>query len=172
MKKLVLSAVAAAVLAGTAFTYEAGAAPDPAKGPAAAERMAEAGFVLDAKLAGMKAALKLTPEQEKLWPAFEAAVRDGAKSRMEAMRSMREEMRADPRPSPIAMMTEMSENLGKASESLKKVADTAKPLYDSLDDGQKSHFGPLMRMLREGPGHPGGWGGGPGGPGGPGPKPL
>jgi hypothetical protein len=46
-------------------------------------------------------------------------------------------------------MTHMSDRLAKASEEVKKVADAAKPLYDSLDDGQKRHFGPLVRMLRE-----------------------
>ena len=54
-------------------------------------------------------------------------------------------------------MTQMSDRLAKASEEVKKIADAAKPLYDSLDDGQKAHFGPLVRMLHEnGPRH-GGW---------------
>jgi Spy/CpxP family protein refolding chaperone len=164
MKQTILAAAAAFALAGSAAAYHAVAAPVGAEGPAA-QRMAEAGFVLDAKLAGMKAALKLTPEQEKLWPPFETAVRDGVKLRMEAMRDMREQMRGPDRPSPIAMMTEMSDRLGKASEALKKVADTAKPLYDSLDEGQKSHFGPLLRMLREGGQHHGSWAGERGGAG-------
>jgi hypothetical protein len=34
--------------------------------------------LLDAKLAGLKAGLKLTQDQEELWVPFEAAVRDGA----------------------------------------------------------------------------------------------
>jgi hypothetical protein len=110
---------------------------------------AEAGFLFDARLAGMKAELKLTPEQEKLWPAFETAVRDAQKARMDAMREHHDEMERGERPSPIAMMTEMSEHLAKASEEVKKVADAAKPLYDSMDDVQKRHFGPLLMMLRE-----------------------
>jgi Spy/CpxP family protein refolding chaperone len=165
MKKTALAAVAALVLAGSGLAYTAVAAPD-APGP---HHMADAGFLLDAKLAGMKAALKLTPEQDKLWPPFETAVRDGVKLRTDAMREMRDEEHGEPRPSPIAMMTEMSDHLAKASEALKKVADTAKPLYDSLDDSQKSHFGPLLHMLREGGPHHGPWGGEHEGPG---PKPL
>ena len=157
MNKLVLSAVAVAALAGSAFTFNAVAATDTAQPPAPQHRMADRGFVLDAKLAGMKAALKLTPDQEKLWPAFETAVRDAAKARMESMQSFREQMRSGERPSPIAMMTEMSDHLAKMSDELKKVSDAAKPLYDSLDDTQKSHFGPLLRMLREGGPHAGGW---------------
>jgi hypothetical protein len=168
MKKLILSAVAAAALGGAAFTYNAIAAPDPLDGPRA-HRMEDRAFLFDAKLAGMKAALKLTPEQEKLWPAFETAARDAAKARMTEMRALRDEMHGDARPSPIAMMTEMSDHLAKASEELKKVADAAAPLYDSFDDIQKGHFGPLLRMLREGGGHHGGWRGEPGEHG---PKPL
>ena len=38
--------------------------------------------MLDAKLAGMKAGLQLTPDQEKLWSPFESAVKDAAKARL------------------------------------------------------------------------------------------
>ena len=161
MKKAVFAAVAAAVLAGSAATYTAVAAPD-----APWRHMVDRGFMLDAKLAGMKTALKLTPDQEKLWPAFETAVRDGVKMRQDSMREMREEMHGADRPSPIAMMTEMSDRLAKGSEALKHVADSAKPLYESLDADQKAHFGPLLHMLREHGGHHGSWGGEHG------PKPL
>jgi len=142
MKKLILSAFAAVALAGSAYTITAIAAPEAA--------IQEAGsFLLDAKLAGIHAALKLNADQEKNWAPFEAAVRDAARARMEMRKAMREEREGDARPSPIAMMTEMSDHLARASEELKKVADAAKPLYDSLDDGQKRHFGPLVHMLRE-----------------------
>ena len=66
-------------------------------GPMGMERMqhwaADHQALLDAKLAGLKAGLKLTPDQEKLWEPFEAAVRDAAKMRMEHMRAMMEGMR-------------------------------------------------------------------------------
>ena len=147
MNKLVLSAIAAAALAGSAFSLNAIAAQDTPQG-AGAHMMADAGFLFDAKLAGMKAALKLTPEQEKLWPAFETVSRDAHKMRTDMMRAHRDEMEKGQRPSPIVMMTEMSEHLAKASDELKKIADAAKPLYDSFDETQKQHFGPLLMMLR------------------------
>jgi zinc resistance-associated protein len=147
MNKLVVSAVAAAAIAGSAFAMTAVAATDAADAPGAHE-MGNAGFVLDAKLAGMKAALKLTTEQEKLWPPFETAVRDAHKTRIEVMRAFREERSKNERPTPIARMTEWSDLLAKASEQLKKVADAASPLYNSLDETQKEHFGPLMMMMR------------------------
>jgi hypothetical protein len=152
MKKLVLSALAAAALAGSGLAFTALAAPGGEEGPAA-EAMADRGFLLDAKLAGMKAALKLTADQEKLWPAFETAVRDADKARMDAMMARRKQMTPGQPPSPIDMLTQMSEHMAQMSQQIKKVADAAKPLYDGLDATQKAHFGPLMRMLRpRGPG--------------------
>ncbi len=98
--------------------------------------------MLDAHLAGMKAALKLTPDQEKNWAPFEAAVRDAAKARRDAMRAMREAMRGDERPSPIEHMNTMADRLAKASTEIKAIAGAAKPLYDSLDDSAEAPFRP------------------------------
>jgi len=145
MRKLVLTSLTAVALAGSAFAYNAFAAPGDAPDTPRMHEMADRGFMLDAKLAGMKAALKLTPDQEKLWSPFEAAVRDAAKARREAMR---ERVDGDERPSPIERLNQMSDHLAKASSQLKLVADAAKPLYDGLDETQKRHFGPLLMTLR------------------------
>jgi len=161
MKKLILGSLAAAALAGSVFALGAAAAPgDPTPAAGQMRDMAEArGFMLDAHLAGMKAALQLTPDQEKNWAPFEAAVRDAAKARMEEMRAMREAMRGAERPSPIEHMNMMADRLAKASTDLKAISAAAKPLYDSLDDTQKSHFGPLLMTIREHRPHKGGmWG--------------
>ncbi len=163
MKKLVLSSLAAAALAGSVFALGAAAAPGDPSPPAGryAGHGGRRGFMLDAHLAGMKAALKLTPDQEKNWAPFEAAVRDAAKARMEEMRAMREAMRGDERPSPIDHMNMMADRMAKASANIKAIAGAAKPLFDSLDETQKRHFGPLLMTLMErGPheGHMmGGW---------------
>ena len=146
MKKFVVAALAAAALGGSALALGAAAAPgDP---PPPGDAREAGGFMLDAHLAGMKAALKLTPDQEKNWAAFEASVRDAAQARRDAMRAMRDTARGDERPSPIERMMIMSEHLQKTAEQLKVVADAGKPLYDSLTDAQKRDFGPLMRDFR------------------------
>ena len=160
MRHLIVPALVAAALAGSAYKIAAYAAP----GAMEAAHEEGAAFLLDAKLAGIHAALRLSADQDKYWPPFEAAVREAEQARQEMRRAMRQEREADPRPSPVAMMNLMSDDLAKASSELKKVADAAKPLFDSLDDSQKRHFGPLVHMLREG-------GPGPEGPG-HGPKPL
>jgi len=159
MNKFIVGSFAAAALIGSALAVGAvAAAPGDQTSPANQTRewRGERGFMLDARLAGMKAALKLTPDQEKNWAPFEAAVRDAAKARWEEWRAMREAVKADHRPSPIERLNMMSDRLAKASTSLKTIADAAKPLYDSLDDTQKSHFGPLLASLRERGPHEGG----------------
>ena len=148
MKKFVVAAIAIAALGGSIFALNAAAAPgDPPPPPGDAREVG--GFMLDAHLAGMKAALKLTPDQEKNWAAFEASVRDAAQARRDAMRAMRDGARGDERPSPIERMNTMADHLAKVSTEIKAIAATAKPLYDSLDDGQRRHFGPLMAALIE-----------------------
>ena len=151
MKKLVVGAIAAVALAGSVFALGAAAAPTDPSSPAGDMRaMAEGrAFMLDARLAGMQAALKLTPDQEKNWAPFEAAVRDAAKARMEQMRAMHEAMRGGERPSPIDHMNMMADRLAKVSADVKAIAGAAKPLFDSLDEMQKRHFGPLLMTLRE-----------------------
>jgi Spy/CpxP family protein refolding chaperone len=147
MKKFVVAALAVAALGGSALALGAAAAPgDP---PPPGDAREAGGFMLDAHLAGMKAALKLTPDQEKNWAAFEASVRDAAQARRDAMRAMRDAGRGDERPTPIERMNTMADHLAKASTEIKAIADAAKPLYDSLDDGQRRHFGPLMATLIE-----------------------
>jgi zinc resistance-associated protein len=108
----------------------------------------------DARIAGLKAGLKLTAEQEKNWPAVEAALRDLAKQRAEranARAERRDARRAgsnatQPAPDAIARMREGADAMTARAANLKKLADASEPLYKSLDDSQKSRFGALLRM--------------------------
>ena len=115
--------------------------------------------MLDARLAGLKAGLKLTADQEALWGPFEAAVRDFAHARMARMQSMMERMEGDdeeagPPPSPIDRIDHMATRLSDVGASLRKIADAGKPLYASFDEQQKQMFGFLSReMMKMGRGH-------------------
>ena len=51
----------------------------------------------DARIAGLKAGLKLTAEQEKNWPAVETAIRDLAKQRADRMKERADRMALAPR---------------------------------------------------------------------------
>ncbi len=116
-----------------------------------AERMqqwaADRETMLDAKLAGMKAGLGLTADQEKLWSPFESAVKDADKSRMDTMGEMMRMRAQGERMSPIDHLDAMADRQSQGATNIKKIAEAAKPLYDSLDELQKHKFGMLGRML-------------------------
>jgi zinc resistance-associated protein len=147
MKKLILASVTIAILAVSPLAIGAFAAADDSQEHGRHHWMEERAALLDARLAGFKAALKLNSDQEKSWGLFENAVRDGAKARAENMRAMRERRESDEEPSPIDRMRMMSDRLAKRSAAVKSLADAATPLYVSLDDGQKRDFGLLFRDL-------------------------
>ena len=120
----------------------------------------------DARIELVKAALQLTPDQEKLWPPFETAIRDAAKLHMEQMKSMMERMRkmhetmmqGEPGEavSPIDRLEAMGQHMSARGAAIEKVAEAGKPLYASLDDSQKRRFVMLGRALfMMGHGHPG-----------------
>ena len=90
MKRTVLGVLAALAVSASAFAVTAAAEGD--RQLSSAERVerwaADRETMLDAKLAGMKSGLQLSPDQEKLWGAFESSVKDAAKARMDAMQQM------------------------------------------------------------------------------------
>ena len=99
----------------------------------------------DARVAALKAGLELTPEQEKNWPAVEAAIRDMAKARADRMAARANEQ---PPSDPVECLHRRAERLGAVAAGLKKLADAEEPLYKSLDDAQKRRFKILTRALR------------------------
>lgn len=158
MKRLLLAVVAAAGIAGSTLAYTAYAANEPPSAAQMQQMQEERAAMLDAHLAGFKAGLKLTADQEKLWAPFESAIRDAAKARGDAMRQMHETMgqKTAEHASPIAHMQMMSDHMAKMSAQLKLVADAGKPLYDGLNESQKHNFGALMHELMPHEGRGGG----------------
>ena len=105
----------------------------------------------DARIAAVHAGLKLTPDQEKLWPPVEAAVRDFAKLRIDrANARMNAEKNDSPdaqKPDdPVAHLRERADNMAASAAAMKKIADAADPLYKTLDDGQKRRLAILTHM--------------------------
>ena len=102
----------------------------------------------DARIAAVHAGLKLTADQEKLWPPVEAAVRDFAKMRID-----RANARMNPTPDdaqkaddPVARLRERADNMAASAAALKTIADAADPLYKTLDDSQKRRLAILTHM--------------------------
>ncbi len=105
----------------------------------------------DARIAALRAGLELTPDQAKNWPAFEQALRDLAQLRIDRVKA-REAAAQQPPPqapgSPFDRLASRADAMSKASATLKHVADTGAPLYQSLNDAQKGRFVMLARILR------------------------
>jgi hypothetical protein len=94
-----------------------------------------------ARVAKIKADLRLTPDQAKNWGGLEAAACDIARTNAERLLAVRAE-RTDQKgpPDVIEGMRMESKYLNERSVDRKKLADAAQPLYGSLDDGQKRRF--------------------------------
>jgi LTXXQ motif family protein len=115
----------------------------------------------DARIAAVHAGLKLTADQEKLWPPVEAAVRDLVKLRIDrANARMKAEDDAQaqgqqPDDNPVARLREHADNMAASAAAMKKIADAADPLYKTLDDGQRRRLAILTHHGRFG--GEGGW---------------
>jgi len=170
MLKVILAGATALAIAGSTLVY---AQQSSGHDPAGPERRGQhqrwqmsaedAEAFSDARIAALKAGLRLTPDQEKSWPAVEAAMRELSKDRIartEERRKQREAQGDQPRERDIlAALRQRAEIMGKRAAGLSRLADAAEPLYKSLDDGQKRRFGTLLRMGGRGHGghHHGHW---------------
>jgi zinc resistance-associated protein len=97
----------------------------------------------DARIAAVRAGLKLNAEQEKSWPAVESALRDLTKQRTERFEARKN---AQPAADPIERLNRRADAMEQRGAALKKLADAAGPLYKSLDDAQKHRFTLLARL--------------------------
>jgi hypothetical protein len=114
------------------------APPRGPRGPSAEDRAA----FFDARIAAIHAGLRLTPDQERLWPPVESAVRDMARQ----MSELRAQRQAQAAPTdPVERMARMGEMSTKRGQALTRLADAARPLYGSLSDDQKRRLRTLMR---------------------------
>lgn len=150
MLKTVLAGTTALAIAGASLAYAAQtdkSDQDRAqRWRPSAEDIAAFG---DARIAALKAGLKLTSEQEKHWPAVEEALRGVAKQRAERY-AAREADRSD---DPIKRLADRAESMEARGAALKKLAEAAAPLYGSLDESQKRRFVMLARISGKRFGH-------------------
>jgi zinc resistance-associated protein len=116
----------------------------------------------DARIAALHAGLRLSADQEKTWAAFEQALRESARMRIERRAAAHNE---PPTADPVESLQRRADVMTARGAALKHLADAAAPLYRSLDDAQKRRFALLARFM--GPRGPQGmWRGHHGGPGG------
>jgi hypothetical protein len=110
----------------------------------------DAQAVLDARILALKTVIALTPEQQKLWPAVEGAIRDVA--RLSAAR--RAERAKAPAPGNfLDILDRIADAEAARARDLKTVTQAMKPLVVSLTPEQQRRI-PAFLGLREGAGLP------------------
>jgi LTXXQ motif family protein len=107
----------------------------------------------------VKAALQLKPDQEKLWPPVETAIRANAEDRkariskiQETVGRARDESRVElmRNRDPIAFLKRRSEALGERSADLDRLAEAWQPLYNTLSQEQRQRMAALaIFVLRD-----------------------
>ena len=115
--------------------------------------------LMDMRIDLTKAALDLTPEQQKLWPPVEAAIRNRGEDRRARIAKVRETVgkRADQNSAevlknrdPIAFLQRRSEALAQRSADLDKLAEAWQPLYKTLSPEQRQRMAALaIFVLRD-----------------------
>ena len=154
IKKIAVAGTAVLITASTlAYAAETSSAVGM-RHPSAADLNA----LTDARVGIIKAALQLTPNQEKYWPAVEEAIRARAKNRqarLERVAELRDSspMEAVGERNPVELMQRRAEILSQRAADLKKLAGAWEPLYKTLTPDQKKRMAfatyAAMRGIRD-----------------------
>lgn len=110
----------------------------------------------DMRIDLVKAALQLTPDQEKYWPAVESAIRARAEDRKARLAKIGETVgrRADENRvealrnrDPITFLQRRSEALAQRSADLDKLAEAWQPLYKTLNPEQRQRMAAIAILV-------------------------
>src|SRR5262249_41359640 len=100
----------------------------------------------DARINILETTLELTPDQQKLWPPVENAIRARAKNREARLAAIEKRMdeitshspmEALASRDPVAFMNRRADALAQRAADLKNLAEAWQPLYQSLTPQQK-----------------------------------
>jgi hypothetical protein len=144
-KHLLIGAMAAAL----AFPAIRPAAAEPVDAAAEARQYAEDHATLvDARVAALKAGLKLTPAQETNWNTLEKVLREVVAARSARRLAFLAQAAAFHEKDEVVQgMKLVGKNLAARGEELQKVAEAAAPLFESLDAAQKHRFALLLHSF-------------------------
>jgi len=93
--------------------------------------------ITDARIGIVKAAIQLTPEQEKYWPALEQAIRDRSAARQQRVAALSELANQQEGVDLSKLLKSRADALTQKAAALEKLAAAWQPLYQSLNDDQK-----------------------------------
>lgn len=143
MLKGVVGLVTVLVVAGSAYAQEASHAK---------MTPTELNILTDARIGMVKAALQLTPEQQKFWPPIEEAIRARAEGRFHRIAQLKAlvDQAGQREFNPIELMRGRAEALAQRGANLKRLADAWQPLYQTLNADQKQRMRVLaMQVMRQ-----------------------
>ena len=107
-------------------------------------------ILADTRVAAVKIALQLTPEQQKSWPAIEDAIRARAEARYRWLTGLEERVAQQREQFDLVRFyQERAAVLTERSASLKKLAEAWQPLYPTLTPDQKMRLGILTMRAAE-----------------------
>jgi zinc resistance-associated protein len=103
----------------------------------------------DARVAALKAGLRLTSDQEKNWPAFEQAYRNLAKLRADRFAANRDASATPGDQNLVDRLQRRADSITQFGTALQDLAKATRPLYQSLDDAQKHRFVAINRFMMQ-----------------------
>src|ERR1700722_73837 len=158
MMKIVVVGTTALFLTASSIANAQTSQTSQTSSPANPERLnaADRNTLTDMRIDLVKAALQLTPEQEKYWPAVESAIRQGTDDRKARLAKVQETVgkRVEQNSvenmrnrDPIAFLQRRSEALAQRSADLDKRAEAWQPLYKTLSPEQRKRMGALATLV-------------------------
>jgi|SRR3984885_12930932 LTXXQ motif family protein len=158
MMKIVVVGTTALFLTASSIANAQTSQTSQTSSPANPERLnaADRNTLTDMRIDLVKAALQLTPEQEKYWPAVESAIRQGTDDRKARLAKVQETVgkRVEQNSvenmrnrDPIAFLQRRSEALAQRSADLDKLAEAWQPLYKTLSPEQRKRMGALATLV-------------------------
>lgn len=148
-------AVAAGLLAAPALAQTPPAPTPPAEASAGAETPPpmvdlytddDEQASLDARIIALKTVIRLTPEQEKLWPPFEAALRQAAKN---ASGRAQDRAKAEPADDFLDVLDRLAGAEAARAADVKSIVAAAKPLVAVLSVEQQRRIPGFFGMTDE-----------------------
>jgi hypothetical protein len=103
----------------------------------------------DARVAALKAGLRLSSDQDKNWPAFEQAYRNLAKLRADRFAANRDAAATPGDQNLVDRLQRRADSITQFGTALQDLAKATRPLYQSLDDAQKHRFVAITRFMMQ-----------------------
>jgi hypothetical protein len=147
MQKLLAAGLTALFISTSSLAYAQAPSAMPSQGGPSPQDLAA---LTDTRIELVKMALQMTPEQQKLWPPVEEAIRARASARQARLAKYAAAMNSGKEYTPIEILRARADGLIERGTSLKKLVDAWQPLYDGLDARQKVRLRILtVLVLRE-----------------------